>query len=207
MATAFKMPKTEQEWRKFRQKVNGLVNRANSMLEKLEKNNLENTPSYHTFTTSEGRTRFGIKGMTNEQVNAEFQKVKAFLDNTTSTVKGAKQFVKTASKVMGISTADFNAVYPNFWRVAGELRKSLELTKARYLALDSERVINTVRQVLEKGYQGATQIENVADALENAVQELENDLPNAITKDVADYMNEYIGMLAKDKTINLTISF
>lgn len=201
------MPQTEKEWRKFRQKVNGLVNRANSMLEKLEKNNLENTPSYNTFTTSEGRTRFGIKGMTNEEVNAEFQKVKAFLDNTTSTVKGAKQYVKTASKVMGISTANFNAIYPNFWAIAGELRKSLELTKARYLALDSERVINTVRQVIEKGYQGTEQIENIADALESAVQELERDLPNAVTKDVADYMQEYIDMIAKDNTINLTINF
>lgn len=207
MATAFKMPQTEREWQKFRQKVNGLVNRANSMLDKLEKNNLENTPSYHTFTTKEGRTRFGIKGMTNEQVNAEFQKVKAFLDNTTSTVKGAKQFVKTASKVIGISPSDFNTVYPNFWRVADELRKSLELTKARYLALDSERVINTVRQVLERGYQGTAQIKNVADALENAVQELEYSLPNAVTKDVADYMNEYIDQVAKDRTINLTINF
>lgn len=193
---AFKMPKTEIEWRKFRNKVQKDVNRANALLKKLENNNLENTPSYRTFVDNEGRSRFGIKGLKNEEVNQEWQKVKSFLDNTTSTVKGAKNFVNQASKTIGISSKDFNLIYPNFWKIADALRNSLEGSKASYLALDSDRVINTVREVIERHEQGIAEIEDIADSIESAIDVLQADVPNAITSDVANYLKEVASEVA-----------
>lgn len=198
------MPQTEQEWRKFRNKVQKDVNRANSLLQKLEQNNLENTPSYHTFTTAEGRSRFGIKGLRNDQVNEEWQKVKAFLDNTTSTVKGAKNFVKEASRTMGVSTKDFSLVYPNFWKIADALRATLEGSKASYLALDSDRVVDTVREVLERHYQGVTEIENLAESIDSAIDILEQNLPNAVERDTANYLKEVAAEVVPEQlTLNM----
>lgn len=207
MAVPFQTPKTEKEWKKFRNQVQKLVNRANALLDKLERENLENTPSYHTFTTSEGRSRFGIKGLTNEEVNAEYQRVKAFLDNSTSTIKGAKNYLRNMAHITGLSYGEVQTSLPDFWAIADEVRKSLNAAKMNYLALDSERVIEAVRGVIQSRESDSRSIGNLGDALERALDELENNLPNAFEEDTIEYLNDYIekNIDLKDIEINLNL--
>lgn len=187
----FRQPTNEKEWRQFRNKVQKMVNRANSMLDKLERNNLENTPSYRTFTDSEGRSRFGIKGMTNEQVNAEFQRVKNFLDNETSTVKGAKNYINQMSKITGMDVEQAKNNIDTFWKIADEVRKGLQAAKHSYLALDSERVIDAVQSVIQEHESGANSIQTMGDALQSAFEHLQEELPLNIDTSTAAYLDEY----------------
>lgn len=204
MAVPFKTPQTEKEWRKFRNQVQKLVNRANSQLEKLERENLENSPAYRTFTTNEGRSRFGIKGKTNEEVNEEFQKVKAFLDNTTNTVKGAKNYIKGMAKITGLSYGEVQGQLPNFWKIADAVRNSLKAAQMSYLALDSERVVQAVRGVIQTQKSGADRIENLGEAVEIAWAQLEKELPNAFEEDTNKYLESYLRDLGlKNVTIDL----
>lgn len=197
-------PKTEQEWEDFRKKVNALKNKANNRLKKLEKNKLENTPAYKAFTTYHGEPRFGIKGKTREQVRAEYFKIKHFLESSTSTVKGAEKYLSRQMSITGLKGGNAQGQIANFWGIADELRKSMQAVKRSYLALDSERVINSVRQVIQENEEGADDLESMGDALLSAWAELERELPNAVSDDVINYLTDYIDNLGLD---GITINF
>lgn len=78
-----------------------------------------------------------------------------------------------------------------FWKIADDLRKSMTAANSKYLALDSERVINSVRMIIDEQNRGANEINDMGDILLEAWSTLEQQLNTSVNDKVLDYIEKY----------------
>lgn len=86
----------------YRKEVQSLVSKANKRLARLEKNELTDTSAYKVWKNS-GAEKFSTKGKkTYNDLQKEYFRVQRFLDDKTSTVRGANKVLKEIAKNTGI---------------------------------------------------------------------------------------------------------
>lgn len=95
----------EERIREYRREASRLSAMANKRVERLERNNLTDTPAYKTYL--EGG-RFGVKGKTYNEVQAEVARLNRFLNAQTSTVRGANRVAKEIASTTGIKYRNLN---------------------------------------------------------------------------------------------------
>ena len=123
----------------YRRKASALASKANKRLQRLEKGNLKDSPAYKQAMKSGGR--FGVRGKTYNQVQAEVSRLNRFLGTQTSTVRGVNANLKAMAKNTGVE-------YKNM----KDLRK--KATKFFALASKVEQYLRTVEDMASAiGYQ------------------------------------------------------
>ena len=142
---------TQQE-KKYRQEASRKVSMANKRLKRLEEQNLTMSPSYKKWL-DEGGQKFGVKGKTTQEVKAEVARLNKFLNQTTSTVRGAKKNLTNIASQVGIKNYDsyqsLNEQLTDFFEVSERVREYLKNSKEVAVSIGYKKIWEEVNEYAE----------------------------------------------------------
>lgn len=151
------------EERKLRQEASRLSSLANKRLKRMEHQNLQSSPAYQSWVDS-GGAKFGVRGKTTEQVQAEIGRLNNFINQTTSTVRGAKKYYRKVGQNVGITEykdiPDLQNKLNNFFEITAKVKEYLHNTKEIGVAIDYKKVWEIVSDYVEEVGDGIEDVEN-----------------------------------------------
>lgn len=166
-----------------KREIQKLLNKANKRLKRLEQANLKSSPAYQGLYREGGWTekesRFGVKGKTAKEINKEYIRIKNFLNDITSTVRGATKVLKETAKNVGLkyrTVRELKEISPKFFELASKAKQYLESSNRQAEALDYNKIFNAVNRLTKKG---KLDLENIVDVGERV---------NAIINEIDDMM-------------------
>ena len=170
------------EERKLRQEASRLSSMANKRLKRIEEQNLLESPAYQSWVEN-GSARFGVRGKNIQQVQAEVGRLNNFLNQSTSTVTGAKNYFKNIAKTVGITEykdiPDLQNKLNNFFELTSKVKQYLHSSKEIGVAIGYQKIWEVVSDHIEEMN---TEIEDV----ESEVLKITETL---VTRGGIDYMN------------------
>lgn len=151
------------EERKLRQEASRLSSLANKRLKRMEQQNLQTSPAYQSWVDS-GGAKFGVRGKTMEQVQAEIGRLNKFINQTTSTVTGAKNYYRKVGENVGITEykdiPDLQNKLNNFFEITAKVKEYLHNTKEIGVAIDYKKIWEIVSDYVEEVGDGIEDVEN-----------------------------------------------
>lgn len=139
------------KYKELRAEVSRMASMANKRLNRLENNNLTMLPAYQAWEQN-GSIRFSVKGKDYNQLQAEFWRLKNFLDDRTSTVREANAFLREMAENTGIKyngLEDLKSKSARFFELAEKIREYNQAIGQAAQALDYQKIwqqINTAVQ-------------------------------------------------------------
>lgn len=171
------------KYKELRAEVSRMASMANKRLNRLENNNLTMLPAYQSWEQN-GSIRFSVKGKDYNQLQAEFWRLKNFLDDRTSTVREANAFLREMAENTGIQyhgLEDLKNKSARFFELAEKIREYNQAIGQAAQALDYQKIwqqINTAVQQdaldLSEAVSSDGQLERFLDFM-NDVQPVEDD--------------------------------
>lgn len=137
-----KVEEIKREERELRKQVSRLASMANKRIKRLEQSELTDTPAYKSWEEN-GAHKFSVRGKTYQEVQAEYWRVKKFIENKTSTVSGAKQVLMDMASATGIEytdIADLQAKASSFFSLASKVKQYLQSVGDSAIALDYQKI-------------------------------------------------------------------
>lgn len=127
--------------------VRKLTNVANNRLNRLEDADLQDTASYRNVANQYRNARFPskLKNMSRNDLLKQYSRLNWFLDNKTSTVKGAKQVVSDFGERLGTTLTKTQT--DDFWSIYNRLQELTNLTTELYY-LDSNQVMQETAELI-----------------------------------------------------------
>lgn len=145
--------KFSEEERKLRQEASRLVSLANKRLKRLEKQNLQDSPAYKSWVDS-GGAKFGVRGKTMAQVQAEVGRLNKFINQSTSTVRSAKQYFVNVGRNVGITEfkdiPDLQNKLNNFFEITGKVKEYLHNSKEIGVAIGYQKIWEIVSEYVQE---------------------------------------------------------
>lgn len=136
----------------YRRKVSLAAAKANKRIARLEKNGLTDSPAYKKLMEN-GGAKFGVKGKTFNEVQAEFSRINQFLNSETSTIRGIKRTVQTISKNTGIKGRNVRELMDNatvFFELAGRVEDYLRNVQDMASAVGYHRIWEVINEYVEE---------------------------------------------------------
>lgn len=171
------------KYKELRTEVSRMASMANKRLNRLENNNLTMLPAYQAWEQN-GSIRFSVKGKDYNQLQAEYWRLKNFLDDRTSTVREANAFLREMAENTGIQyhgLEDLKNKSARFFELAEKIREYNQAIGQAAQALDYQKIwqqINTAVQEdaldLSEAVSSDEQLERFLDFM-NDVQPVEDD--------------------------------
>ena len=140
--------KASDKYKELRKEVSRMASMANKRIDRLERNNLTMLPAYQAWEKN-GSVRFSVKGKSYEETQAEYWRLKKFLDDRTSTVKQANDFLREMAENTGIQyngLEDLKAKSAKFFELADLIKQYNQSINQSAQALDYQKIwqdINT----------------------------------------------------------------
>lgn len=170
------------KYKELRAEVSRMASMANKRLNRLENNNLTMLPAYQAWEQN-GSIRFSVKGKDYNQLQAEYWRLKNFLDDRTSTVREANAFLREMAENTGIQyhgLEDLKNKSARFFELAEKIREYNQAIGQAAQALDYQKIwqqINTAVQQdaldLSEAVSSDEQLERFLDFM-NDVQPVED---------------------------------
>lgn len=170
------------KYKELRKEVSRMASMANKRLNRLENNNLTMLPAYQAWEQN-GSIRFSVKGKDYNQLQAEYWRLKNFLDDRTSTVREANAFLREMAENTGIQyngLEDLKNKSARFFELAEKIREYNQAIGQAAQALDYQKIwqqINTAVQQdaidLSEAVSSDEQLERFLDFM-NDVQPVED---------------------------------
>lgn len=171
--------KKTEKIRMFRKEVSRLASMANKRLERLEKNNLTDTPAYQGFLRSGGK-RFGIKGKSYNEVQKEMARIRNFINAETSTIRGANRVLKEIANNTGIKYKNLTQLRQyskQFFQIASKVEQYLRTVDDMASAIGYQKIWEQINKYVQKQRIDLSKAENDVDKMvheiTNALREYE----------------------------------
>lgn len=147
--------KQEEEKKKriaaYRREASRLAAMANKRIKRIEENDLKSSPAYQRYV-KDGEQRFGVKGKTYNEVQAEVARLHRFLNSETSTIRGINKNLKEMATNTGIkykTLKELRAKAEQFFELASKVEQYLRNVEDMASAIGYQRIweaINTYTQ-------------------------------------------------------------
>ena len=140
--------KASDKYKELRKEVSRMASMANKRIDRLERNNLTMLPAYQAWEKN-GSVRFSVKGKSYEETQAEYWRLKKFLDDRTSTVTQANDFLREMAENTGIQyngLEDLKTKSAKFFELADLIKQYNQSINQSAQALDYQKIwqdINT----------------------------------------------------------------
>lgn len=157
--------------------VSRLAQMANKRMSRLEKNNLDMVNAFKIWE-KQGKPHYSVKGKSYNQLQSEYWKIKKVLDDSTSTVKGANEYLRKMANNIGFRGMTLNEIKQNitgYWKVFSKVQQYLSTIENEGYNIGSPRIQEMISNYVK------TSKRNL-----NTVEELNNAL-NSVLVDVAQY--------------------
>lgn len=170
-----------EEYKRFRKEVSRLASMANKRLKRLERNGLQMLPAYQKWQEN-GSIKFSVKGKDYNQLQSEYWRLKNFLDNRTSTVRGANSFLREMAQNTGIQYGGLNDLKQKskmFFALADKIKQyNMQINRSAQ-ALDYQKIWEQINTYVNSTNTDLALAESSEEQLEkflrfmNEVQEVE----------------------------------
>lgn len=190
---------TVQEFRKRVVKIQSMVNKR---LKRLEEAGLQETKAYQQFLKNNaGQPRFSVKGKNYNELVSQYYKMINFIEEKSSTVKGAKEVIKDVAKSIGFSFSKnqftMTAQLGDFWRIYRTLDDYYQKVEKQARYIDYRKMFNAINTALALNKEAIGGLKQDAVALENIIKNTMTELEDSFQEDVLDYAvdilkNEFI---------------
>lgn len=168
--------------RAYRKEASRLASIANKRVERLERNDLQSSPAYQKYLETGGR--FGVKGKTYNEVQAEVARLKRFIDSNTSTVKGVNNTLKEMAKNTGIKykdMKDLRAKSTKFFELSSKVEQYLRTVNDMASAIGYQKIWEAINQYTQDGKidlsAGEVDIDSMVTSVSNALAEYDQPAP------------------------------
>lgn len=162
-------------YRALRREVSRMASIANKRLKRLETNELTELPAYKSWVEG-GSIKFGVKGKDYNEVQSEFWRLKNFLDNKTSLVRQANNFLKEIAENTGIEydgLADLKTKSNQFFKLADKIKEYYKASEQNALALDYQKIWEQINVQLKQGIIDITGVESTEQTLQKFIEEID----------------------------------
>lgn len=190
---------TVQEFRKRVLKIQSMVNKR---LKRLEQAGLQETKAYQQFLkTSGGAPKFSVKGKSYNELVSQYYQMINFINEKSSTVKGAKDVIKDVAKSIGFTFTKnqftMTAQLGDFWRIYRTLDDYYQKVEKQARHIDYRKMFNAINNALSINKEAIGGLKNDAVALENIIKSTMSEIEDSFAEDVLDYAvdmlkNEFI---------------
>lgn len=164
-----------EKYLQLKKETSRLASMANKRLVRLEKNELTELPAYKSWVQG-GSIKFSVANKDYNQLQAEFWRLKNFLDNKTSLVRQANTFLKDMAKNTGIKyngLADLKTKANQFFKLADKVREYYKSSELNALALDYQKIWEQINVQLKQGVIDITGVESTESTLQKFIQEID----------------------------------
>lgn len=152
---------------------------ANKRLKRLEKNNLTNMPAYRNWVEYGGGTKFSVRGKDYNELQAELSRVNKFIDNQTSTVRGANTVLKNIAKTTGVTYKNVGELYTKtnmFFELASKVQQYMDNTAGAAQAIGYQKLWAVINNyVKENNVDLAGGINDMESMISDLVELTENE--------------------------------
>ena len=143
-----------EEYERLKSEIPRLARMANKRLDRLEKNELTELPAYEAWYRS-GHIRFSgavaKKGF--QDLQAEYWRIKRFLDNKTSLVYGATAYLKELANTIGIKyrrVSELKSMTKKFFELAKKIEEYYRQVNESARALDYQRIWQNINTAVKQ---------------------------------------------------------
>lgn len=165
---------------------------ANKRMSRLEANHLDMVNAFKIWE-SQGKPHYSVKGKSYNELQSEFWKIKKVLDDETSTVKGANDYLRKMANNIGFRGMTLNEIKQNvvgYWKVFSKVQQYLSTIESEGYNIGSPRIQEMISNYVTTSKRELNTVEELNTALQNVLSE------------VAEYaqMPEEVVQLVIDKT-------
>lgn len=164
-----------KKYLELKKEVSRMASMANKRLKRLERNELTDLPAYQSWVRG-GAIKFSVKGKDYNQLQAEFWRLKRFLDNKTSLVRQANKYLREMAENIGIrynSLAELKVKAKEFFRLADKIKEYYKMSELSALALDYQKIWEQINVQIKQGILDLTGVESTEERLQRFIQEIE----------------------------------
>lgn len=137
----------------LKKEVSRIASQANKRLVRLESNELTELPAYQSWFSG-GAIKFSVKGKDYNQLQAEFWRLKNFLDNKTSLVRQANKYLRDMANVTGIkygNLSELKAKSKQFFELANKVKEYYKASEQSAIALDYQKIWEQINLQIKQG--------------------------------------------------------
>lgn len=141
----------ERKTRELKREIQRKAKIAHKRLKRLEQNNLTNLPAYQQWV-KDGKVRFGVKGKSYNELQAELARLNRFLDSKTSLVRNANKYLKEIADLTGVeykSVKELPNKLENFFRISEKVEEYLRNVEGSASAIGYHKIWEVVNEVVE----------------------------------------------------------
>lgn len=174
----------EQRIREFRKEASRKASVANKRIQRLERNNLTNTPAYQQYIKS-GGAKFGVKGKSYNEVQAEVSRLNNFLNSKTSTVKGTNNTLKEMAQNTGIkynSLTELRQKSDKFFELASKVEQYLRNVDDMASAIGYQQIWESINQYTRDAKTDLSEAENDIDSMVEKVTKAIKEYNSPVTR-------------------------
>lgn len=167
------------KYKALKKEVSKMASAANKRLKRLERNELTDLPAYKAWQEN-GAIKFSVKGKSHEELQKEFWRLKNFLDNKTSTVRGANKFLKEMAQNTGIKyngIADLKTKSKQFFELAERIKEYYKSANQNALALDYQKIWTQINTQIKQGIIDLGIVQDTEEVLSKYIAALEEVQP------------------------------
>ena len=163
---------------------------ANKRLKRLEKNGLTEMPAYRNWVDYGGGAKFSVKGKNYNELQAELSRVNKFIDNQTSTVRGAHKVLKNIANTAGINYKKVGELYTktnNFFSLASKVQQYMDNTQGAAQAIGYQKLWTVINDYVKRNDVDLS--ESIED-MDSMVSDLIQLTVNVYEQEVSDVMSD-----------------
>lgn len=139
-------------WSKeLRKEVSRLASMANKRLKRLEEAGLTHSPAYQKWL-AEGGQKFGVKGKTINEVQAELARLRNFINAKTSTIRGLNATLKEMAANTGMKYSNLKELHAKsekFFELASKVEQYLRTVEDIASAIGYQKIWEAINQYVE----------------------------------------------------------
>ena len=140
---------------------------ANKRLNRLESNNLQDSPAYRGYLEKGGQ-RFSVRGKSYNEVQAEVARMKAFIDANTSTVRGVNNYLREIASNTGIKYSNLTELRkkaPKFFELANKVEQYLRTVEDMASAIGYGKIWESINVYTQQNKVDLSASENDVDKM------------------------------------------
>lgn len=162
------------EYKKLKKEVLRMASLANKRIARLERNELTDLPAYQSWVEG-GSIKFSVAGKDYKELQREFWRLKNFIDNKTSTVRGAMSVLRDIAKNTGIkvnSVKELKKRTTKFFEIASKIEQYYKSIGESAISLDYQKIWEQINQEVEKGKIALDETMSTDEILNRIISEL-----------------------------------
>lgn len=176
----------DQRIREFRNEASRKASLANKRIERLERNKLTDSPAYQRWV-EDGGAKFGVRGKSFNQVQAEMARLDRFIKSESSTVRGANNMLKELAENTGIkykNMTDLREKAPKFFELSSKVEQYLRTVDDMASAIGYQKIWETINEYTKEANvdlgDSEADIDSMIEQITDAIKEYDDPLKDRV---------------------------